>query len=159
MAAAKKNKKDLDILKNITEKLFALMSVDTASEIEEDKENDAFVVKIKETKQSGLIIGSRGRTLNSIQLILGNIYKKQTGQWKRIIVDVSGWREKEKERLIDLAGLTAERATETKEPQYLYNLTSSQRRIIHLYLAENSEIKTESQGEGKERCLIISSKN
>ena len=156
MSSEDKNK-DLKIVKENAEKLFSLMSIQAEIEVSEDKENEAVVVSIDNTKEAGLIIGSRGRTLDSIQIILAMICKKDLGSWRRIILDVSGWREKEKERLENLAELTAQRAIETDEPQYLYNLTPSQRRTIHLFLSENSEVKTESQGEGKERYLVVTS--
>jgi spoIIIJ-associated protein len=157
MVLTKKNKKDSDLVKTIAEKLLELMSIEAGVEVDEDKENDALLVRIDSAKEAGLIIGSRGKTLNSLQVLLGMIYKKKYGNWRRIIVDVSGWRDKEKERLINLATLTEERAKETGEPQYLYNLTSSQRRIIHLFLAEKPGVKTESLGENKDRYLIVTS--
>jgi len=64
-------------------------------------------------------------------------------------------REKEKERLEQLALRTAERVKETGRQESLYNLSSSQRRIVHLTLAGQSEVKTESIGEGKDRYLVI----
>lgn len=157
MTTNKKTKKETILAKKVTEKLIKLMDVEAVVKISEDTENDALVAEIETQKEAGLIIGSRGRTLNSLQIILGMIYRKESGNWKRIIVDVSGWRDKEKERLVNLATLTAQRAKETGEPQYLYNLSPSQRRIIHLYLTENLEVKTESQGEGKERFLVVTS--
>ena len=75
-----------------------------------------------------------------------------------IVVDVSNWREKEEERLISLATITAQRAKDTGEVQYLYNLTPAQRRVIHLTLSENPGVSTESQGEGKDRYLAITPK-
>src|SRR4030042_2613689 len=150
------SKKDTALVKKITERLLELMSIEAAIEVNEDKENDALIVKINTPKEAGLIIGSRGRTLNSVQVILGMIYRKKSGSWKRIIVDVSGWRDKEKERLIGLATLTAQRAEETGKPQSLYNLTPSQRRTIHLFLAEKHQIKnTTSQTREKGVFLVI----
>lgn len=158
MASKEKNsKKETDLVKKTSKELLDLMSVDADVDVEEDTENDALVVKINASKEAGLLIGSRGRTLNSLQIIIGMIYGKVSGNWKRILVDVSGWRDKERERLEGLAETTATRARETSEPQYLYNLTPSQRRIIHLFLTKSSGIKTESQGEGKDRCLVITS--
>ena len=95
---------------------------------------------------------------SSGQVILGMIYKRKTGEWQRIVVDVSNWREKEEERLISLATITAQRAKDTGEVQYLYNLTPAQRRVIHLTLSENPGVSTESQGEGKDRYLAITPK-
>lgn len=156
---SKKAKKDTAIAKEVTKELLSLMSIKADINVEEDKENDALVIKIDAPEETGLIIGSRGRTLNSLQVILGMLFKKRTGEWRRILVDVSGWRDKEKERLENLAELTAERAKATGEQQYLYNLTSSQRRIVHMFLAGKKNMNTESQGEGKDRCLVVTSKN
>ena len=96
--------------------------------------------------------------LNSIQIILGMMYRQKTGEWKRILVNVADWREKEQVRLENLAEVTAQRVIETGEPQSLYNLTSAQRRIVHLTLSENKRIETESLGEGKDRYLIVNPK-
>lgn len=149
-------KNDKKILKEAVTKLFTLLGLKSTAEIEEDIENDALVVNILGETESGLLIGSRGRTLSSLQTILGLIFRQRTGNWKRILVNVSGWREKEEERLKKLAEDTAERALTSGETQNLYNLTPAQRRIVHMTLSENSEIKTESQGEGADRYLTVS---
>ena len=147
-----------DYLKDLSQKLLELMMISADVEVGEDKKNDSLTVKIDAKDEAGLVIGNRGMTLNSIQVILGMIYKRKTGEWQRIVVDVSNWREKEEERLISLATITAQRAKDTGEVQYLYNLTPAQRRVIHLTLSENPGVSTESQGEGKDRYLAITPK-
>jgi spoIIIJ-associated protein len=121
----------------------------------EDKKNEAVRIDIETEEETGLLIGRHGETIEAIQSILGMMLKKKTGDWVRIIVDVGGWREKQEERLRDLATQTAERAKETGEGQPLYNLSPAQRRVIHLALADNPDIETESAGEDEERYLII----
>ena len=73
-------------------------------------------------------------------------------------MNVADWREKEQGRLQNLAEITAERVKETGESQSLYNLTSAQRRIVHLELSKNKNVETESLGEGKDRYLIVNLK-
>jgi spoIIIJ-associated protein len=121
----------------------------------EDKKNEAVRIDIETEEETGLLIGRHGETIEAIQSILGMMLKKKTGDWVRIIVDVGGWREKQEERLRDLATQTAERAKETGEGQPLYNLSPAQRRVIHLTLADDPDIETESAGEDEERYLII----
>src|SRR5512135_819680 len=145
------------ILTVVVNDLFKLLSIKSKADVEVDKDNDALVVNIQADDESGLLIGSRGRTLQSIQSILGLILRQKLGEWKRVIVDVADWREKEEERLRDLAEKTAERVIATGEPQNLYNLTPSQRRLVHMALSENPKVKTESQGEGNDRYLVVSS--
>src|SRR3989344_5371703 len=105
------------------------------------------MVNVQEGEETGLLIGARGRTLQSLQTILGLIYRQRTDNWKRIIVNVSDYRQKEEERLSQLARQSAERALSSGEPQYLYNLTPTQRRIVHLTLSEEKNVSTASQGE------------
>ena len=64
-------------------------------------------------------------------------------------------REKQEKYLKNLAEQAASRAKETGDAQTLYNLNPTQRRIIHLYLAEDSGVETESMGEGEDRFLIV----
>ena len=116
------------------------------------------MVNVQTDEGAGLLIGNRGRNLNAIQTIAGIIFKNKTGDWKRIIIDVGNWREKEENRLKELANKTAERVKETGESQPIYNLSPAQRRIIHLALSEKGDVKTESVGEDEERYLVVSLK-
>jgi len=139
-------------------KLLALMGTKAKVEVLEDKENEAVRINIKSDEETGLLIGRRGETIEAIQVVLGLMIKKTTGDWVRIIVDVGDWREKQEERLKNLAEQAAERAKETGEDQLLYNLSPAQRRIVHLVLAKTADVETESAGEGEERYLIVRAK-
>lgn len=151
-------KNTIDLVKKDANELLSLMGTKATVETEEDKENETFVVKIKTEDEAGLLIGHHGETLNSLQAILGMILRQKTGEWKRVLVNIGDWREKQEEYLKDMAKTTAERAKQTGEAQNLYNLTAAQRRVIHLTLSEDSEVETESVGEGEERYLIIKPK-
>lgn len=72
-----------------------------------------------------------------------------------MVFNVGDWRQRQEEYLLDLADESAKRALETGEPQHLYNLNAGQRRVIHLSLAEKKDIETTSEGEGRERYLVI----
>jgi spoIIIJ-associated protein len=156
-AKTKKTKKDSTAsIKELAERLLSLVGSRAKVDVKEDTKNEATLITMQAEEDAGLLIGNRGRTLNDIQTILGMILKRRTGEWKRVVVDVSGWREKEEKRLSELARQTAERVRATGEPQALYNLSPSQRRTIHLALAEEKDIHTESHGEEEERYLLIS---
>jgi spoIIIJ-associated protein len=148
-------KKTLLLAEKMANDLLSLMGTKAQVKASEDKKNEAVRIDIETEEETGLLIGRHGETIEAIQSILGMMLKKKTGDWVRIIVDVGGWREKQEERLRDLATQTAERAKETGEGQPLYNLSPAQRRIIHLTFADDSDIETESVGEDEERYLII----
>ena len=151
-----------DRLKKIEEsavKLLSLMGSRAKVSVSSDKADQAVLINLETDDETGLLIGRQGETLMAIQTILGMIARKNFEEWVRIIVNVGDWREKQESRLKELATQTGLRAKETGEPQYLYNLTPNQRRIIHLALSEDKELETESQGEGKERYLIVRKKS
>lgn len=148
-------KKTVEFLKMTTEDLLGLMSVGAKVDVSYDKKQDVFIVDIDSSEATGLLIGKRGETLSGLQTLLGFSVKQKFDEWKRVIVNVGDYREKEENYLRDLAKNSAERAKETGEPQNLYNLKPWQRRVVHLALAEESGISTESVGEGEERYLVI----
>lgn len=147
--------KNEKVLKELTDELLSMMSTHTTAEIAVDKTNECYTVNINGGDETGLLIGKKGETLLSIQTILGVLLKGKTGEWERITVNVGDYLEKEEEYLKNLAVSAASRAKETGEPQSLYNLKSNQRRIIHMVLAEDGGVVTESVGEGEERYLVV----
>lgn len=145
-----------NVLKDISEKLLTLSGVTGSIEVkkEEVKDGDVYHVVITSEKDSGLLIGSHGSTLEAIQSFLGMALRTRTEEWHRISVDISGWKAKHEEYLVSLAKQAADRAKQTNEPQYLYNLTPAQRRVIHSALTDMG-VSSESEGEGSERYMVV----
>jgi spoIIIJ-associated protein len=151
----KKEESPEKVLGKIVKKLLVLMGSNAQADIELDKKENALMVEIKTEDEAGLLIGSRGETLSALQMLLGMMLKQKIGEWHRVLVNIADWREKEELRLIDLAQQTAERARDTGEAQTLYNLSPSQRRMVHLELSKIDDVETESFGEGSERYLSV----
>ena len=151
-------KKEIKFLQDSTEELLKLMGVSANAEVSWDKDNESYLINISSDEETGLLIGKKGENLTSIQTVLSLMLKQKMGEWKRVVVNVGDYREKEEDYLKNLAESTANRAIETKEPQNLYNLKPWQRRVVHLYLSERSDVETESQGEGAERYLVVNPK-
>jgi spoIIIJ-associated protein len=144
-------------IKDVTEELLAKVGVDAKASVttEEQEGQTVYKVLIDSPREAGLLIGAHGTTLQAIQSFLAMAIKQSTGEWARIVVDIGDWRQKAEAHLIGLARAAAERAKATGEPQPLYNLTASQRRIVHLALADEKGITTESEGEDAGRYLVV----
>jgi spoIIIJ-associated protein len=142
-------------LQKISEELLGLMGTKATVAVSYDNDNECYLVSVESAEETGLLIGKKGETLLSLQTILGVLLKQKTGEWERVTVNVGDYLEKEEEYLKNLALNAASRAKETGEPQSLYNLKPNQRRIIHMTLAEDKGIATESVGEGEERYLVV----
>lgn len=157
--AAKKSKTKTSLVQELIDQMLELMGTKAKATVKEDKENEAIRIDIEAGEETGLLIGKHGETLDAMQLLLGMMMRQKQEEWTRIILNVGDWREKQEEHLEDLASQAASRARETGEPQTLFNLNPSQRRIIHMALSEEKDIETESEGEGKERYLVVKQKD
>jgi spoIIIJ-associated protein len=149
-----KTNSDITLVSDKLQKLLDLMNTPATFEVTEGEEGSINVHLESET-EAGLLIGKHGHTIEALELLLNLMFKQANGEWKRITVNIADWKEKEESRLRDLAESVAARAIETGKPQYLYNLSSSQRRTVHMLLAENTDVETLSEGDGAERYLIV----
>jgi spoIIIJ-associated protein len=102
-----------------------------------------------------LLIGRRGDTLTSLQLLVALIVAKQTGQRERVVVDAEGYRERREENLRSLAQRVAQQVRRSQAPVALEPMPPNERRIIHMELAEEEDLTTESDGEGDQRRIVI----
>lgn len=108
-----------------------------------------------ETEETGLLIGFHGRTLESFQIMLGLLVSKKLGTWVKVYVNVGDYREKREEALMHMAQHAAERTITTGQPVELAHLSPTERRVIHLTLASDERVMTESAGDGSDRVLIV----
>jgi len=158
MSNTKQKKKDkkAEIVGKLTKELIKQLGVKVKVEVSEDKEG---VVHVQlETDDPGILIGYHGETLASLQLILAMMVYRKTDEWARILVNVGDYQERRKESLERMALSAAQKVKFSGEEHALPSMISAERRIVHLALANDSEIITESEGEGRSRRVIIKPK-
>ena len=103
----------------------------------------------------GILIGKRGVTLDSIQYILNLIVNKKSSRYIRVNLDSSGYREKRKETLINLAKKMANKVTKTGRSVKLEPMNSYERKIIHTALQDYEGVLTHSEGKEPFRKVVI----
>ena len=104
---------------------------------------------------SGLLIGRRGQTLQSLQFIVSMIVRREFGEGVRVALDVEHYRRRRESSLRDMAHKVAERVTQTGRSITLEPMSAADRRIIHLSLSNNPNVSTESVGYGDDRKVSI----
>ena len=104
------------------------------------------------------LIGRRGETLASLQLITNSILGRRLRRWVRVTVDVENYRQKREESLRGLAMRVADGVRQSRRPMALEPMPANERRIVHLALADHEHVTTHSIGEGEERKVVISPK-
>ena len=123
--------------------------------IEVSRQDSIFFIDI-DSEDSSLLIGKHGVNLESLQFILAVRLKTLTGSDDfEIYVDVGNWRRKKEEKLRQMALDAAQRVESENEPQAIYNLTNSERRVVHVALADHPAVETISEGEGENRHIIV----
>ncbi len=124
----------------------------------EDDEADAPITFDIKGDDLGILIGRSGRTLSCLQYMVRLIVAHQTETWLPIIIDVEGYKQRRYEILQALAWRVAEQVKAKEAPFTLKPMPAYERRIIHLSLADHSDVTTESIGEGEARRVVISPK-
>jgi len=103
----------------------------------------------------GVLIGRRGQTLAALQYIANLIMAHRLQSRQRLFLDVEGYRQRHYAALRVLALRMAEQVKSTGQSAELEPMPASERRIVHLALAEIPDIATRSLGEGEARKVII----
>ncbi len=110
-----------------------------------------------EGDKSGLLIGKRGQTLDSLQHLMNKILNRDNaGNGKvEVIVDTEDYRRRKQETLKEIALKMSRKAKKSLKPVSLNPMPANERRLVHLILAEDREVYTKSYGEGPLRRIIV----
>lgn len=142
----------IDAAQGLIDRLEIVGTVDVTTD-----ETGAFRVGVA-TEETGLLIGHHGKTLESLQLILGILVSKKLGRWVKVYVNIGDYREKREEALMHMAQHAADRALALGRSVELTRLSPAERRIIHVTLSGDDRVVTESVGEGNDRMLLVKPK-
>lgn len=102
-----------------------------------------------------LLIGKNGKNLNALTLLVRENISKKIGKSYRFVIDVSDYKEKNDLRLERLARKIAREVKATKDEAKLDPMNSYERKVVHSALQGFKYIKTESEGEEPNRCVVI----
>lgn len=145
-------------LSEVLDNLLGMLLLEGSYEIEE--EDESFSVSI-ETKDAGRLIGARGESLGALQLLINQMVSKKVGEagFKRVVVDVEGWRRKKEEDLIRDAKSWGKQVLETGNALEIEPQAPWQRRVVHTAIGEIEGLETGSVGEGRDRHVVIKLKS
>jgi spoIIIJ-associated protein len=103
-----------------------------------------------------MLIGRHGNTLEALNLIFNNILNAgvKTNR-KYYTIDAEGYRARRADQLKNLALVTLERCVREKTPQKLEPMLPSERKIVHIALADSALVRTESEGVEPERRVVV----
>ncbi len=148
------NIKDVgEVTRNIILEILSKMGIDAG--IKDLKEGESKVYIELESQHSGLIIGKRGKTLESLQFMLNLIVNHQTRSEKKVILDIESYRAKRERAIKRMSREMALKVAKTGRPCTLEPMNPFERRLIHLTLQNDSRVTTKSEGSGIYRKVKI----
>lgn len=150
-------KKELqETIKRVVNEFFEKMTF--ALEIKTLEESEGVFRLSLESETPEILIGEQGQTLADIQRILGLILRRKTIDEPApffIEIDINNYKKKKKDYLQELASSVANEVALLRTEKELPVMTAQERRIIHTFLANRSDVVTESRGEEPERRVVV----
>lgn len=146
-------KTEIEIAKDFVENIIKNSKIEAILKVKQ--ENKIIKVNI-ESKDAAYLIGKRGETLDSIQLLTGLALNKINKESDfRVLVDIENYRAKREESLIKYANKVAREVAKTKKTKKLDYMNPYERRIIHSALQNDKYVITYSEGTDPYRKLVI----
>ena len=118
-------------------------------------DDEVIQLSVPSTSLNSLLIGKNADNLRALQHIVSMALAAKNAEVVRVNVDVADYKRQRADRIADKAEGWIKKVRETGEPMTI-NLSPADRRVVHKLAEDYSDITTHSEGEGKERKLIIS---
>lgn len=102
-----------------------------------------------------ILIGRHGKTLDALQFIISAITTRTLGFRYPVVVDVEGYKNRQRQKLESIARSAANRAVDQNRSIKLRPMSPYERRIVHLALRDDPDVETASEGEGSARHVVV----
>jgi spoIIIJ-associated protein len=102
-----------------------------------------------------VLVGSNGETLDALQELTRLAVLRQSKRRVRLLLDINGFRARQREQLVAVVKTTVEQVIRTREPHEFQPMTPAERKIVHDAVAAMDGVLTESLGEDPHRRVVI----
>jgi spoIIIJ-associated protein len=118
-------------------------------------EDDVIQLSVPSTSLNSLLIGRNADNLRALQHVVSMALVSREAEVTRVSVDIANYKRTRADRIAEKAEGWIRKVRETGEPMTV-NLNAADRRIVHKVAQDYSDVETHSEGEGRERKIIIS---
>lgn len=151
--------KTTEIIKKTIEELIEKMGFSGIVTISQDENDDNIFCNINTETDSNFLIGQHGTNLQALQHLSRLIVRKHVPEKIRFTLDINSYRQQKNQSVIEQAKLAARDALSQGRAISMPPMSTYERRIVHLELSKNSEVVTESIGEGEGRKILVKPAN
>lgn len=123
-------------------------------DVEATVTDDIIELSVPSTDINSLLIGKNAETLRSLQLLLSTTLRNQGAETARVNIDIADYKKQRAEKVAKQAKEWIEEVLRTGD-SHIAQLNAADRRVVHHVASEYPEIRTFSEGEGRDRKIII----
>ena len=146
----------IEYAKKYIEDILAFFEINVEAEVILNE--DVLEVAVPSTEYNSILIGRNAETLRSIQYLLSTTLRNKDSAITRVNVDIAGYKKQRAEKVAEQAREWIE-AVRTSGDSHVVSLNAADRRVVHQVATEFDDIQTFSEGEGRERKIIIAQKS
>ena len=121
-------------------------------------DDEVIQLSVPSTSMNSLLIGKNADNLRALQHVVSQALVSRDAEYTRVNVDIADYKRQRDDSIAERAEAWIKRVRQTREPMRL-DLNAADRRVVHKLAEDYSDIETHSEGEGRERQLIISKKS
>lgn len=127
-------------------------------EVTASADDEVIDLHVETSELNSILIGRNAETLRSLQYVVSTALRNKNAALIRVNVDVADYKKQREEKLAEKAKGWIEEVRATGD-SHVANLNAADRRVIHQVASEYEDIETFSEGEGRERHIIIAQKS
>jgi len=142
----------IEFARNYVADLITFFGINVAVSVSVD--DDVIEVSVPSTAHNSILIGRNAETLRSIQYLVSTVLRNKDAALTRVNVDIADYKKQRADRLAKQAREWIEEVRRTGN-SHIANLNAADRRVVHQVATEYSDIRTFSEGEGRDRRLTI----
>lgn len=144
----------IDFARKYLEDILAFFGLNTVVSVSCDEE--VIELSVPSTHLNGFLIGQQGATLKALQsLIAGALRNKEAEVW-RVSVDIAGYKKQRAERLEEQVREWCQQVIDSGKNLHLKPMNPADRRVVHRVVADYPSLTTISEGDGRDRHVVIS---
>ena len=118
-------------------------------------EDDVIELSVPSTHLNGFLIGNRGDTLRSIQFLVSTALKNNDHEYVRVNVDIADYKRHRYDRIAAKTEDWIKKVRDSGQKMELEPMNAADRRIVHRTVTDSRGVESASEGEGRDRHVVI----
>lgn len=146
----------IDYARKYVEDLLSFFGLNT--DVRAGADEEVIEISIPSTHLNAFLIGQRGDTLRQFQYLVSTTLRNKDAELYRVNLDIADYKRQRNDRLRDQAEEWVKKVRDSGETMSLRPMSAAERRVVHQAVSDYSDVETHSEGEGRDRHIVLSKK-